>query len=92
MSTYIMLGKYTPEGIENISAERTEQAVDIVKQNHGIIKMMYVMLGEYDMILVVDFPGIKEAMKVSLILTRLTGIAFATSEAISVKDFDSMAL
>ena len=37
MATYIMLGKYSLEGIKEVSAARTEKAVAIIEKN-GIMK------------------------------------------------------
>jgi uncharacterized protein with GYD domain len=52
---------------------------------------MYAVLGKYDLAFIVDFPGTAEAMKASIAVTRLTGIGFTTSPAISIEEFDRMA-
>jgi len=39
---------------------------------------------------VVDFPGMAEVLKASVALTKLTGIGFTTSPAISVEEFDKI--
>lgn len=90
MATYIMLGKYSLEGIKEVSAARTEKAVAIIDSNGGVLKSGYAMLGEQDLILVLDFPGTEEAMKASVDLAKLTGIAFTTSPAVSLKKFDKL--
>ncbi|MBL7200459.1 MAG: GYD domain-containing protein [Anaerolineae bacterium] len=90
MATYIMLGKYSLEGIKEVSAARTEKAVAIIEKNGGVLKSGYAMLGEQDLILVLDFPGTEEAMKASVDLAKLTGIAFTTSPAVSLKKFDKL--
>ncbi len=87
-----MLGKYSPDALDGISAVRTKKAINHITSNGGILKSMYVLLGDYDLVLIVDFPGVKEAMQTSLALTRLTGISFATSEALTVDDFDKLVL
>jgi hypothetical protein len=51
---------------------------------------MYTLLGEYDLALVIDFPGIKEAIKTSIDLVKLTGITFTTFPAMTVLEFDKM--
>ena len=92
MATYLMLGKYSPDALDGISAVRTEKAIEHINSNNGKLMSMYVLVVDYDLVLIVDFPGVKEAMQTSLALTRLTGISFATSEAVSVKDFDKLVL
>ncbi len=90
MSTFFMFGKYSPEAVATISAGRTQKAVALIKGFGGEVKSMYVLLGEHDLVLIVSFPGVKEAMKASIALTRMSGIAFATTEAMSVEDFDKL--
>ena len=90
MSTYFMFGTYSSDSLEEISAERTQTAVDHIEQYGGKVKSMYALLGDYDLVFIVDFPGVNAAMKASLTLTRLTGISFSTSEAVSVEEFDKM--
>ncbi len=90
MAKFMMLGKYSQEAIKGISAERTKKAVSIIEKSGGKVNSMYALLGNYDLALVVDLPGISEAMKASIALTDLTAISFTTSPAISVEDFDKI--
>ena len=90
MSTFFMLGKYSSESIRDISADRTEKSVSLIKELGGKIHSMYALLGEHDLALIVDFPKNDMAMKASLGLSVLTGVAFSTFPAIAVKDFDKM--
>ncbi|MGD9091752.1 MAG: GYD domain-containing protein [Anaerolineales bacterium] len=90
MATFIMFGKYSHDSIKEISAERSDKALGLVKENGGEIKSGYALLGETDLILVTDFPTIKQAMKASVGLSRLLGISFATSPAVSVEEFDAL--
>jgi uncharacterized protein with GYD domain len=41
MAIYIMLGKYSPESIKEISAERTDKAEALIKDNGGKVKAGY---------------------------------------------------
>lgn len=90
MSTFILLGKYTPEALKGISAKRTQKATQLIQKNGGRVKAMYALLGPYDLALIVEFPGLNEALQTSVALTKLTGIGFTTSPAISVEEFDKM--
>ena len=51
---------------------------------------MYVLLGDYDVALIVDFPGPSEAVTASVALADLTGVAFTTLPAITVDEFDAL--
>ncbi len=90
MATFFMMGKYSSEAVKGIGAERTENAVGVIRKHGGEVRSMYALLGEYDLALIVDLPGAQEAMKASIALNELTGISFSTSEAMPVEDFDRM--
>lgn len=91
MARYLMLGKYSPEAVKGISSGRTKKAVAIIKKNRGKVNLMYVLIGSYDLALLVDFPGNKEMIRASIALTRLTGIGFTGFPAVSVEEFDKLA-
>jgi uncharacterized protein with GYD domain len=90
MALFFMSGEYSSEALKEISAERTDKAVNIVKKFGGEVISMYVLLGEQDLVFIVNFPNIEQAMKASVALNKLTGISFSTSPAIPVEDFDKM--
>ena len=91
MATYVMFGKYSSEAIKGISSGRTKKAVDLIKACGGKINSMHVLLGTYDLLCIVDLPALKDAVKVSIDLTKQTGIAFTTSPAVTVEEFDKIA-
>jgi uncharacterized protein with GYD domain len=90
MAVFFMFGKYSSEAIKGIGARRTEKAVEIIKKLGGEVKSMYALLAEQDVVLIVSLPGVEEAMKASVALAKLTGIAFTTAPAVSVEEFDKM--
>jgi len=90
MDLFIMFGKYSAEAVKGISPQRTTKAVSLVKKLGGDIKAMYALLGEKDVLVILTLPGVQEAMKASLALSKLTGISFTTSPAITVEDFDKL--
>ncbi|MCX7716398.1 MAG: GYD domain-containing protein [Endomicrobia bacterium] len=87
---FIMLGKYTVEAIKGISKQRTQEVKKVIENNKGKIIGLYVLLGPYDLMLIVDFPTEKEAVKTSVQLTKLTNIGFTTLPAISAEEFDKL--
>ncbi|HOP77322.1 MAG: GYD domain-containing protein [Thermogutta sp.] len=90
MATFVMLGKYSPEALRQISAERTEKFVKTIAELGGSVRAMFATLGEVDLVLIVDLPGIEQAAKASVVVSKDTGIHFSTHPAIAVKDFDQL--
>ena len=90
MATFVMTGKYSAGAVKEISAERTRKAVEIIEKHGGKVTSAYALLGEQDVILIVELPGTVEAMKVSVALSALTGIGFTTAPAVPVEEFDKL--
>ncbi|MDX1433956.1 MAG: GYD domain-containing protein [Gammaproteobacteria bacterium] len=91
MSTFFMFGNYTPAAVEKISAARTTKAQKLVEKNGGKLKDAYALLGEDDLVLIVELPDLESAVKVSLALHRETGVSFRTCPALEVAKFDELA-
>jgi uncharacterized protein with GYD domain len=90
MATFMMFGKYSLEAAKEMSPARTEKANNLIKKFQGEVTAMYALLGEKDLVLIVNFPGIDLAMKASVALAKMTGISFTSSPAVSVEEFDKM--
>ena len=90
MSTYFMLGNYSVDAIKGVCAERTNQAINLIKKFGGEVTSMHALLGGFDLVIIADFPGTEEAMKASIALSKLTDISFSTFPAVSVEKFDEM--
>ena len=91
MAQFVMMGNYTQASMEDISASRTERAQEVIRAHGGEAIGIYALLGAFDLMLVVDLPDVETAMRVSLELTRLTGVGFRTSPAVDVAAFDALA-
>ena len=91
MATYLMFGKYSVEGLKGISAKRSDEAKALIKKHGGELKAAYAVLGSTDLVMVVDLPDVARAMATSTALAKLTGIAFTTSPAITIEEFDKLA-
>jgi len=83
-----MFGEYSSGAMKEMSTERTDRIIDLIRKFNGEISSMYALLGEQDLVFIVNFPGVEQAMKASVALSKLTGISFATSPAVTVEDFD----
>jgi len=90
MATYLMFGKYSPQGMQEMTPQRTAKAIDVIKLNGGSVEAMYAALGPTDLVFVLNFPGNNEAMKASVALGKMTGIGFTTCPAVTVAEFDKL--
>ena len=90
MATYLLFGKYSIDALSKISAARTKSVNSILGDLAGVLKAAYALLGETDLVLVVEFPSTEKAMKASISLAKKLGIGFKTAPAVSVEEFDKL--
>jgi len=90
MASYIMFGKYSPEALKAVSAKRSDDAMALIKKYGGEFKSGYALLGDVDLVVIVNIPDTEHAMQVSAALTKLLGISFRTAPAISIEQFDKL--
>jgi uncharacterized protein with GYD domain len=90
MATFVFTGKYSAEALKEMSEGRTAQAVELIGRFGGQVQSMHATLGPSDLLFILSFAGNDEALKASVALSRLTGIAFSTSPAVSVQEFDKL--
>ena len=90
MTTFFMFGRYASDAVQGINAERTEKAEAQIVGFGGKMRSVYALLGDYDIVIIADLPGIPEAVQASVAIMRETGISFNTSPAIPVVDFDQL--
>lgn len=77
-------------GTEEDQREAYQGCCQAYQKIWGQVKGMYALLGEKDLVFIVTLPGTKEAMKASVSLSKLTGISFTTSPAVTVDEFDKI--
>ena len=90
MATFFMFGKYSQDSIKKISAQRSVEGGALVEKAGGKIKAGYALLGEHDLVLIVEFPSVEQALKTSIALAKLLGISFTTSPAVTMEEFDKL--
>lgn len=90
MSTYFLFGKYSSEGLKGMSRERTGSIIGLIEKFGGKVNSMHVLLGENDLVFNVDLPSTEAALKVSVALSKQTGISFTSAPAVTVDKFDEM--
>ena len=81
MTTFFRFGKYSKEAEEGIAAKRTAKAEELIAGFGGKLRSVYALLGEYDLVIIADLPGLQEAFHASIEITKETDIAFTTSAA-----------
>ena len=86
MGTFVIFGKASPKELREIMSKYRGEAVGLVKSYEGDIRSIYMMIREKYLVFVFLFPGLREAMKASIALSKLTGISFQTSPAVRVDD------
>ncbi len=91
MATFFLFGRYSAGSLKAISARRTQAASAVIKKLGGELKGAYALLGKNDLALIIELPGIPEAVRCSLALARQTGIGFTTAPAIPIEQFDKLA-
>ena len=75
MPIFIMFGKHTQDSLKDVSVQRTKIAAKIIEKNGGKVISMYVVMGEHELVLTLDFPDAEKAMCASMGLKMLTGIS-----------------
>jgi uncharacterized protein with GYD domain len=90
MTTYFMFGKYSLEALKTLSSERTQKAIAVIEANGGTFKSAHMLLGETDVVAIVDLPDTERAMKTSVELSKLLGVSFNTVPALTVEAFDQL--
>ena len=88
MSTYFLTGTYGADAIKGISRKRTADVTKMIEDIGGKLVSVYLLLGEKDLVIIAEFPGLKEAIKGSVSISKITGISFTTYPAITAEEFD----
>lgn len=90
MATYLMFGKYSADALKGVSAKRTDKAAALIEKHGGKLKAGYALLGDVDLVLVVELADNDSAMKVSAALAKAFGIGFNTRPALTLDKFDRL--
>ncbi len=88
MSTYFLTGTYGTDAIQSISRNRTADVTKVIEDIGGKLISVYLLLGEKDLVIIAEFPGLKEAILGSVSISKITGISFTTDPAITAREFD----
>ncbi|MCJ7513746.1 MAG: GYD domain-containing protein [Anaerolineales bacterium] len=89
METYIILGKYTPQGIAKIKEgpTRIEAARKAMEAAGGKMVAWYLTLGRYDFVLIAEAPNVKAAASVLLATGAQGSVSTETLQALNEAEF-----
>ena len=89
MPTFISLLRLTQQGIENIkqSPARLDAAKKVFKEMGGQIKQNYMVMGQYDMVLIGEAPDDETAAKLSLVVGCKGSIRTETMRAFTEAEY-----
>ncbi len=89
METYIILGKYTPQGIAKIKEgpTRIEAARKAMEAAGGKMVAWYLTLGRYDFVVIAEAPNVKAAAAVLLATGSQGSISSETLHALTEAEF-----
>ncbi len=83
MTTYIMLGKWTEQGIRNVrdAAKRLDAAKKLLEEMGGEIKSFHLTMGDYDFVMNYEAPDDAVAARYTLQLGMLGNVRSRTMKA-----------
>jgi len=62
----------------------------LVKQYGGKVKDGYAMLGDQDLLIILEAKDNSTAMQISVALSKMLDIAFTTAPAVGMDEFDKL--
>ena len=89
MSTYVTLWKYTRDGLMDMknTPDRCEVVKKIINEAGGKLLSIYGLIGEYDVITLMEMPDEKVAASTILKICSKGRITAQTMTALSIDDF-----
>jgi uncharacterized protein with GYD domain len=89
MPTYVTLWKYTKDGLVdmNNTPDRYEAVKKIISDAGGKLVSIYGLVGEYDVITIIEMPDEKVAASTILKICSKGRITSQTMTALSIDDF-----
>ena len=84
--------RYTLEGVKGISSHRTGEVKETIKRGGGKHVAGYELLGEYDVLIIAEYPDEKAAIRATIEINKLIGASSHTMVAIPIEEFDQQNL
>ncbi|HXW80884.1 MAG TPA: GYD domain-containing protein [Acidimicrobiales bacterium] len=92
MAKYIILGKFTQQGIQTIkdAPKRRAKAIELASALGGEIKDVYVTMGQYDLVVVLDAPNDEAVAKLILQVGMQGNLSTQTLRAFDEAETDRL--
>ncbi len=92
MPTFVTLGKWTDQGIRNVkdSPKRRQAFEDKITSMGGKVKDAYLVLGDYDIVVVTEVPNDETAAKLALGTALQGNMRTTTMRAFSREEMDKI--
>ena len=89
MPTYITLGKWTKQGIQKIkeSPARLDEFKKAVQALGGTVKGFYMVMGQYDILLVIEAPDDAALAKTALATASKGSVVTETFRAFTEQEY-----
>ena len=89
MATYITLLKFTDQGIKNIKQgpDRLDAAKKVFKAAGAEIKDFYLLMGQYDAIVISEAPDDETTAKVALMVGAMGNVKTETFRSFSEREY-----
>jgi len=89
MATYILLSRFTTQGIQNIKdgPERLEAAKKALKGLGAELKDFYLVMGQYDAVVVVEAPDDETIAKASIAVGSLGNVRMESMRAFEESEY-----
>ena len=92
MATYVSLISYTQQGMQNIkeSPARLEAAKKLFKSMGAELKQWYLLIGEYDALVISEGPDDETVAKLLLMIGALGNVRTQTLRAFTEDEFNKI--
>jgi len=89
MSTYLILSRWTQQGVQNVkeSPARLDAAKQAAKAMGGEIKAFYLVMGQYDFVVVADMPNDEAVARFVLATGMLGNVRTETLKAFTEDEY-----
>ena len=89
MATYIILFRFTQQGIQNIkeSPDRVDAAKKVFRDVGVEVKEFYSVMGQYDTVLIVEAPNDETIAKATLAIGSLGNVRTETLRAFTEDEY-----
>ncbi len=89
MATYIMLFRFTEQGIKNIkeSPARVEAAKQAFRDMGAEVKEFYLVMGQYDTVFILEAPDDETVAKIALAISSLGNVRTETLRAFTEDEY-----